>query len=454
MRKYPLFSKGAAVMGLFLLLTVPLMMIKARIAEREHLNDQVAEDIAASYSQSQTVMGPVIYIPYRERSWYRQWNKELEKYERAAKYTEKHLIITPRKIDVHARMDTRMRYRGIYGAPVYHSGTDFQGSFDLPAKLPFKGNDILVDSAYLLLAVDDMRGLTRVPEVDLGSGKPVRMGFGADIKKLDDKTLFVDLGSAGQLAGKTLPFRLRLALNGTRRLGFLPAAGELAIRMESDWAHPGFNGLMLPEKHEISDAGFSASWHTNRLAASRVVSCIEEKIHCADDDLALNVDLVRPVTGYLSTERAVKYGYLFILLTFAAFLLFEVMKRLRIHGMQYLLVGMALTMFYLLLLALSEHLAFGTSYLIAASACVGLIGFYLRHVLRSWKSAGLFSAALSLVYAVLYIVLLSEDYALLTGSVLLFLILAGIMVATRRVDWYAYGEALGRKTPEAEREAQ
>lgn len=444
MWRHSLFAKGSMVFGLFLLLTIPILTIQGQIADRKYTGMAVAEDIARSYSKKQVVVGPIIYIPYKERTWDRRWNKELEKYERVAKFTSRKLVLFPQTLSINSKVETEIRYRGIYGAPVYQSGNDISGEFVLPKSLPFKGKDIVVESAYLLMAVNDMRGIRRVPEVQLNGLAPVRMNFGADIADLDDRTLYVDLGRADAIAGQSLPFSLTLALNGTSRLGFIPAAGDTEVQMQSSWPHPGFNGLMLPEKHTISENGFSASWFTNQLAATAAVSCIEEVIHCDDEALALNVDFVEPVTGYLSTERAVKYGYLFILLTFASFLLFEVMKKIRIHGVQYLLVGMALAMFYLLLLALSEHISFGVSYLIAASCCVGLIGYYLRYVLRSGKSSLLFCSALSLVYGVLYMALLSEDYALLMGATLLFMVLAGIMAATKGVDWYGYSEALSK----------
>lgn len=445
MWRHSLFAKGCMVFGLFLLLTIPIMFISEKIAEREYTQMGVADDIARSYSQDQTVVGPLIYIPYQERRWDRRWNKEKEAYEKFAIYTDKQLILLPETLNIDSQVKTETRYRGIYGAPVFQSSNAISGTFKLPAKLPFKGRDIITQAAYLLTAVDDMRGLGSVPELSLNQGEAQRMRFGADLAGLDDRTLFIDLGSAQTLAGQTLDFEYPLNLNGTRRLGFIPAAGDLTINMQSDWAHPGFNGLMLPTRHAISEHGFSAQWNTNRLAASAAVTCIEEQIHCDDQSLAMNIDFVEPVTGYLSTERAVKYGYLFILITFASFLLFEVMQRLRIHGVQYLLVGMALAMFYLLLLALSEHIAFGWSYLIASAACVGLISFYLQHVLQSRRNGLLFGGALAVVYSVLYLALLSEDFALLMGATLLFLILGGIMVATRRVDWYGYSESLRNK---------
>lgn len=198
----------------------------------------------------------------------------------------------------------------------------------------------------------------------------------------------------------------------------------------------------------ITAQGFSATWRTNALASATAINCIKKEVSCVTSSHALNVDFIEPVTGHSSVERTVKYSHLFVLIIFAAFLLYEVLKKLRIHGLQYILVGLAQAMFFLLLLALSEHISFGLAYLVAAISCISLIGFYIRHVLDSARSALLLSLTLALVYAVLYMTLLSEDFAFLMGSVLLFAVLAAIMIMTRKVDWYGYSDALRDKVLE------
>jgi inner membrane protein len=200
--------------------------------------------------------------------------------------------------------------------------------------------------------------------------------------------------------------------------------------MRADWPHPSFQGRFLPAKHEIGTDGFTASWKVSRLAANCVLPCngIGEQIA---------VSFIEPVGLYQQLERASKYGFLFIGLTFAAFLLYELLRRLAIHPVQYALVGLALAMFFLLLTALSEHIDFAPAYGIATLACVGLISGYLVRVLHSARAGFAFGGALAALYAMLYALLKAEDYSLLGGALLLFGLLAIVMIATRRVDWYA-----------------
>ncbi|MCO2314175.1 cell envelope integrity protein CreD, partial [Pseudomonas aeruginosa] len=208
------------------------------------------------------------------------------------------------------------------------------------------------------------------------------------------------------------------------------------------WPHPSFGGEFLPSEREITAQGFTARWQTSFFATNMeeaLRSCVEEQRCDGFQARAFGVGLVDPVDQYLKADRAIKYALLFITLTFAGFFLFEVLKRLAVHPVQYALVGLALAFFYLLLLSLAEHVGFELAYLVSAGACVGLIGFYLCFVLRSVARGLGFSAGLAGLYGLLYGLLSAEDYALLMGSLLLFAVLAAVMVLTRRLDWYGVG---------------
>ena len=209
--------------------------------------------------------------------------------------------------------------------------------------------------------------------------------------------------------------------------------------MRADWPHPSFQGRFLPAKHDIGPEGFTASWKISRFAAQGAGQAASCAFPCNRMGEQISVSLIEPVGLYQQLERASKYGFLFIGLTFAAFLLFELLRRLAIHPAQYGLVGLALAMFFLLLTALSEHIDFAAAYAIASFACVGLVTGYLVRVLRSAGSGLAFGGALAALYAMLYALLKAEDYSLLGGSLLLFALLAALMIATRRVDWYGLG---------------
>lgn len=436
-----LLAKTGMVLGIFMMISIPIAMIKGQIFQRSSLKTEAANEIAASYSRSQTIAGPFLYIPYQERHWSRVWNKELNQYEQKSSLTSHRLILTPNQLSIDSSVDTQMRYRGIYGAPVFTSQNQFEGALVIPKTLPVKGDNIIVGQAYMVVAISDMRGIGEVPAMQIGE-RSEKMQLGANLPGLNEHSMYLPLGNATDLIGKTIPFTFTLSIKGSQRLGFLPAAAEFSLTMQSAWLHPRFNGLMLPSTHDINDQGFSATWQTNHLAAAAAINCIEKEISCLDSSKAMNVDFIEAITGYSSVERTVKYSHLFVLIIFSAFLLFEVLKKLRIHALQYTLVGLAQAMFFLLVLALSEHLKFSLAYAIAALSCIALIGTYLRHVLQSAYAASLFSAALALVYSFLYMTLLSEDYAFLMGSLLLFVVLSTIMLTTRHIDWYAYSERM------------
>ena len=261
------------------------------------------------------------------------------------------------------------------------------------------------------------------------------------------------------LEGGHAQFAFALNLAGMERLSFVPVGKNNVVTLKSDWPHPQFNGRFLPEKRAIGDTGFSATWRVPSLAAN----ARQELLNMAADDWdgrsvaaaaarapgaapagvgpdRFSVALVEPINPYSLADRATKYGLLFVALTFAAFFVFEILKSLPIHPVQYALVGLSLAIFFLLLLALSEHFAFALAYGVASAACTGLIGYYLAHALRDRRRGFAFGGALTLLYGALYGLLCSEDNALVMGAILLFAVLAAIMVATRKVDWYRLGE--------------
>ena len=228
-----------------------------------------------------------------------------------------------------------------------------------------------------------------------------------------------------------------------RLLGFVPLGANTDVTMSCDWPHPGFTGGFGPDERQVSDRGFRARWRVSRFATG-VPNAIaaQERVGLLDQQgNDLTVRFVQPVDVYQQSERAVKYGVLFVALTFVAVFLFETLRRLAIHPIQYGLVAAALAIFFLLLVSLSEHLPFAMAYVVAGGACVGLLTFYTGHMLCSAVRGIGFGALLAVLYALLYVILQSEDYALLLGALLLFGALGVVMVATRRVNWYRLNEA-------------
>jgi inner membrane protein len=238
-------------------------------------------------------------------------------------------------------------------------------------------------------------------------------------------------------------FAFTAEITGLQSLSFIPSARRHEVRLAADWPHPSFRGRHLPEAREVSKDGFQAAWRISELAseAPRILAACADPACKALEQSHFGVSLIEPVDVYVQAHRAIKYALLFVLLTFAAFFLFEIMRELRIHPIQYALVGLALAMFFLLLIALSEHVRFVYAYLASALACVTLIACYAQAVLKSWSRALGFAAMLTALYTMLYALLRSEDHSLLLGALLVCGVLAAVMMLTRRVDWYAVGRA-------------
>jgi inner membrane protein len=289
--------------------------------------------------------------------------------------------------------------------------------------------------AVMLFSVSDAHGMNSSPEVLVGQ-RPIRFEAPKD-KRFDNilpgSRLEAELGELTPGEARTIDFSFPLKLTGTETLSIAPTAENNIVQLQSDWGHPSFHGRFLPRAREIERDGFNAQWEISQLARDM------EKTLQPHSEEVLGVDFMEPVDVYRQSERAVKYGKLFIVLTFATFFLGEILRRRPMHVMQYLLVGLALTIFFLLLVALSEQLPFLAAYLVAAGSCIGLIAFYLAGVFGSWRPAFVFGGGLAGLYAMLYVILQLEDKALLMGSLLLFAVLAAIMLSTRSLDWYNLG---------------
>uniref|UniRef100_UPI00257B6F04 cell envelope integrity protein CreD n=1 Tax=Aeromonas sp. TaxID=647 RepID=UPI00257B6F04 len=300
-------------------------------------------------------------------------------------------------------------------------------------ELSVDGTDpaLVAGTPYLSLVLSDARGINRVPELQLGE-QSIPFAPGA---LLGDGLAGIHAPLAA-LPGEGGTFHIELDLQGMNELEVVPLGQDSKLNLASNWPHPNFIGDFLPGSRTLTAQGFDASWQSSWFATD-MESRFNRMMQGGDEPLpAFSVSLVQPVDHYQLNERAAKYALLFIGLTFISFFMFELLKGLRVHPIQYALVGMGLAIFYLVLLALTEHLGFGWAYLVAALASVLLNGFYLSHVLGGPKQGIGFAALLGLVYVILFGLLQAQEIALLLGALLLFAILALIMVLTRKLDWY------------------
>ncbi len=435
--KKPLLFKLLTIGALILLLLIPLGMISDSIDERQRYSEQVVQEIAKNSSYSQTLAGPVLVIPYQKTERYARLNDNKERLleERQVKGE---LYFLPELLRVDTDMSTEMRKLGIYRAHLYHTTNNIDGKFSIPENFGLRDaiSDYQFQPAYVALGISDIRGIDNALALkwnqslfnaEPGSQLPL-LGNGVHVK----------LGTLE--ASKDYSFSLALQLKGTSRFNLIPLGKETHLSIKSDWPHPSFSGNYLPVEHSIQHTGFNARWQTSYFSTNMA----ELFEHCTNkrecDSFQKNqfgVNLIDPINHYVKSDRAIKYALLFIALTFAGFFLFEVLKRLQVHPIQYALVGLALAFFYLLLISLSEHLGFALAYAISATACIGLIGFYVSYVLQNIARALGFTSTLALLYGLLYGLLSAEDYALLMGSILLFFMLGAFMTLTRKVDWYS-----------------
>jgi inner membrane protein len=414
-------------------------MLSGLLQERSGLREQAYAKVAQGWGGDLVVGGPLLRIPTERRVD--------DGHEIRIERRDLYLLPAQLAIDADVRMEPEPRMVGIYAVPVYLAQVRLAGSFDLAALAPQIGQPgvtYLWNEARLRLPLSDVRSLRNIERARLGTTElqfaPAARGIYVGIETPVDPAIFAQAGAVN--------FDLRATLAGTRNVSVLPVGSTTAVTLHSDWQHPSFQGAFLPATRSISAAGFEAGWQILELNRSYRQVWLEGEV----DDAALlasafGVGLYQPVDAYQRSERAIKYAVLFIALTFLTFFAWEQVSGNPVHPLQYLLVGVALSVFYLLLIALSEHIAFILAYAISAVALVALIGFYLAGALRSRARGSLAALLMSLVYGVLYVLILSEDYALLLGALVLFAALAGVMVATRHIDWYRGGNTLvGRGT--------
>jgi inner membrane protein len=437
-----LFLKTLLVAALAAVLMLPVAMIRDLVAERQARRNEAVTGIAEGWGKAQTVAGPYLAIPY-ERHWTEVKRDTLDGKLREVRTerSESQVLRLP-VADAAWTIDADIgeKARGIYKARLYSARLDVQGSLDVPARTRFEDGTSRYKwhTPRLVLGVSDPLGIRAASDISLGGARYALAPGSGDAAVAGG--LHAPLGDLDLAKAQKLNFSLSFELAGSEALSIAPLGADTAVAMRANWPHPSFQGRFLPLKHEIGAQGFSASWKVSRFAAQGAAQA-NCGFPCNRMGEQLSVSLIEPVGLYQQLERASKYGHLFIGLTAAAFMLIELLRRLAIHPIQYTLVGLALAMFFLLLTALSEHLGFAAAYALATAACVGLITVYLVRVLHNAALGLAFGGALASLYAILYALLKAEDYSLLGGALLLFALLAAVMLATRRVDWYALRRA-------------
>lgn len=437
MGRYSAAFKVLFIAVLMLLFLIPLAMIRSVIRERESTRDSTEDEIVALWGGEQVIAGPIMGVPYRVH--------ERDERGRPLSRTEMAYFL-PQVLTMEGAAAPETRSRGIYQVTVYTADLLVTGQFARPDFSIWRvaETDVLWDQAFVTMEFPDMRALRERAVLQWGDqARAFEPGTGSvGVYDGSMSASVPGLRTAG--AGAALEFAMDLRLRGGRSLSFVPLGEETRVSLTSPWPSPSFDGSFLPTERRLDAQGFSAQWYVVSLARNYPQRWRAGEVHApAVASSAFGVGLMIPVDTYHKAERSVKYGLLFILLPFLTFFLFEVFLSLRIHTMQYLLVGFANCVFYLLLLSIAEHVGFVPAYAIGASATILLIVYYSAAVLSTWRRAAIMTPILVISYIFLYVVLQSEDYALLLGSIGLFVILGGVMVLTRRIDWYGVRRADG-----------
>lgn len=420
----------ALVIGfLTIILLIPGIMIQDLIRERQDRSVETIEKINAKWSNAQTICGPVLTIPYTTTHMDANNKTVLQ---------EHTISITPENLNIDTQLFPEERYYGIYKTILYKSEIDLSGNFD---KINYQKTDnstIHWEQAYLTIGVSDLRGITENISFTLDN-KLYPVEAAGNYDRLMGKILVVSLNNADTLfTGQPLNFNCKIKLNGSSNINFIPIGKTSKVHVAGTWKSPGFIGNFSPE-HTITENGFDANWSVLRFNRSIPETWIDNQVDTFED-ASFGVNLIDPVNHYQQNMRSAKYAIMFIALTFVVFFFVEILTKKRIHPIQYLLVGIALILFYSLLLSISEQINFGIAYLIASIATIGLITAYTHSIFKNKMQTGGLAAMLCMLYIFLYVVLQLEDIALLIGSVGLFIILGIIMFFSRKINWYKQEE--------------
>lgn len=438
MLKSPLFWKITTLIGCVVLLSLPLMMVRELINERADYRSEVVDAIEQSTSGSQKLAGPLIAIPITETLTRMENQKEVN-YQRSWVY-----YWLPESLAVTGKQTVESRRVGIYSGQVWHNALQIKASFDPLRLAALRKTNIVLGQPRLVVSVGDARGIGAIHAPEVNSNVlSVEPGLGISG---DGAGIHMPMPALAE-DNKPLEIAFSLDLNGTGEFSLVPIGRNSELQLTSNWPHPGFLGSFLPTQREVSAAGYRAHWQSSWFA-NDMGSYFKDDMEIPWSRLpAFSADVMSLADQYQLTDRATKYAILLIGLTFMAFFVFESLTRRPLHPMQYLLVGLSLVLFYLVLLALSEHVGFTAAWLAASLSGAVMNGVYLQAVLRGWRNSLLFVAALLLLDGVMWFLLHSEDSALLLGTGVLVLALSVLMFLTRRVDWYALSLPKGSAPP-------
>lgn len=462
-----IFAKLSTIVVLVLLLLIPLFWVKDLIEERKNRQSEVSNEIAFKWAGQQVISGPIIAIPYQVVKEIVTTDKNIISTKNT--YTTQYVYLMPKTLDINSTISPESLKRGIYKSVVYNAQLDLKGSFDAIDfnKIDLSGQELEWKNAKILIGLSDLKGLGASPTLIFNQNK---IDFEPNMSALNpfenNMIAALDLSQTKTTLGD---FQIKFNVRGSQSINFLPLAKQTKIHVKGDWANPSFNGAILADDRNINGNNFEATWNIpsfnrkfsqqwigeaeklyeikNNYEISNAIiegySQTHEPIAATESNIATEKDMIQinfleEVNNYQKTTRVAKYGILIIMLTFAALFFTEIIKKQRVHLIQYMLIGFAMVLFYSLLLSISEHLGFNLAYLLAALATIVLIASFIKSITSDSKSALIFSGILSIFYSFIFILMQLRDYSLIVGTVGIFIILAILMRVSTKINWYQY----------------
>ncbi|WMN06380.1 cell envelope integrity protein CreD [Marivirga arenosa] len=409
---------------LMLLLLIPTAMIQDVIRERQALQTEAINEVSAKWANSQQVNGPVLVIPLLY---------EFKEDDKLVETTVYHYVL-PKDLNIKGVLNPQKLRRGIYEVVVYDSKIDVKGSFGFDLNIDENHlKEIQYNKAFLTIGFSDLRGI----------GNNIKFKWGDKILKVESGSKIPELINSGITmypqnldTSNTINFNFSVDLQGSQDLTFIPLGSTTEVSLKSEWSSPSFTGNFLPKERELNENGFNAKWNVLELNRNYPQSWSNRNMLSKMEASSFGVNLLNEVDDYKKSERSAKYAVMTIALTFLVFFLVEVINKKKIHPFQYILVGLALSLFYILLVSISEHSNFDLAYIISTFSIVGMISFYALYIIKAPKMVTILVITLIAIYGFVYVTLQLADYSLLIGSIGLALILALTMYFTRKIDWY------------------
>ena len=416
--------KGLITGGLILIMLIPTIFIYNLIEEREARQKEVVKEVSSKWSTAQTLSAPFLVVPYTD-TFINSEGKTVA--------TKTKLLLLANELAVTGKIIPEQRPRSIYKVLLYKTSISMDGAFKIKWPTDINLSNVDYGNAKLCFSLSDFKGIEEEIYINF-NGQKLLLTPGLPVDDFGTIGLSVPVSLSPEASVAGIPFSMQVKIKGSEQLHFIPMSASSTFLLNSAWPSPSFDGDMLPNERQISDSGFNAKWNFNQ--ANLPFATVMKENTVQEKKMAFGVSLVQPADQYNKTMRSVKYAILFIGLTFAFFFIIELMQKKPFHPVQYVLVGLALVIFYTLLLSISEYILFDYAYLVAALATILLITFYAKGHFNSWKTAGIFFVLLSCLYGFIFILIRLEDTALLVGSIGLFLVLAMVMFVSRKINWY------------------